>query len=201
MSAQMLQILEDSISLDDLSYDDQKFEKQARAYAESLLLAVATEQATAAMLSSSAFADAERAYDFASRWAKDYSYALVRDINETTRKRLSELFTRARAEGWTRETLVDRIARVFGQQRAEMIATTEVTRAYAQGTDIARQILDESGVSLVHVWRTAADERVCPICAPRDGREQGDGWDQLPPAHVSCRCWTTLEQPRSRRRR
>jgi len=200
LAAQMLQVLEDSISLDDLSYDEQGFEKKARAYAESLLLAVAIDQATAAMLSSAAFADVERAYDFASRWAKDYSYELVRGINETTRKRLQELFTRSRAEGWTRNMLVDRIARVFGPQRAEMIATTEVTRSYSQGTDIARQILDESGLSLVHVWHTAADERVCPICAPRDGREQGDGWDELPPAHVSCRCWTTLEQPRGRRR-
>jgi HK97 family phage portal protein len=200
LAAQMLQVLEDSISLDDLSYDEQGFEKQARAYAESLLLAVAIDQATAAMLSSAAFADVERAYDFASRWAKDYSYELVHGINETTRKRLSELFTRSRAEGWTRNMLVDRIARMFGPQRAEMIATTEITRAYSQGTDIARQILDESGLSLVHVWRTAADERVCPICAPRDGREQGDGWDDLPPAHVRCRCWTTLEQPRRRRR-
>jgi SPP1 gp7 family putative phage head morphogenesis protein len=200
LAAQMLQVLDDSISLDDLSYDEQGFEKQARAYAESLLLAVAIDQATAAMLSSAAFADVEKAYDFASQWAKDYSYELVRGINETTRKRLQELFTRSRAEGWTRNMLVDRIARVFGPQRAEMIATTEVTRAYSQGTEIARQILDESGLSLVHVWRTAADERVCPICAPRDGREQGDGWDELPPAHVRCRCWTTLEQPRRRRR-
>jgi len=200
LASQMLQVLEDSISLDDLSYDEQEFEKKARSYAESLLLAVATEQATAAMLSSSAFADVERAYDFASQWAKDYSYELVRGVNETTRKRLGELFTRARAEGWTREMLVDRIARMFGRQRAEMIATTEVTRAYSQGTEIARQILDDAGVSFVHVWRTAADERVCPICAPRDDHEQGDGWDDLPPAHVGCRCWTTLEQPRRRRR-
>jgi len=201
MAAQMLQILEDSISLDDLSYDEEGFEKKARAYAESLLLAVATEQATAAMLASAAFADVERAYDFASRWAKDYSYELIKGINSTTRSRLSELFVRARSEGWTREMLVDRIARMFGRQRAEVIATTEVTRAYAQGTDIARQILDEAGVSLVHVWQTAADERVCPICAPRNGREQGDGWDELPPAHPSCRCWTTLEETRRRRRR
>ena len=38
------------------------------------------------------------------------------------------------------------------------------------------------------VWRTAADERVCPVCGPLDGQEwPGDAGPQ-PPAHPNCRC-------------
>ena len=46
------------------------------------------------------------------------------------------------------------------------------------------------------VWRTAEDERVCPVCAPLDGKslpitaqfgtESGDFF--VPPLHVNCRC-------------
>jgi len=200
LAAEMLEVLEGSINLDELRYDSERFTEQARRLLEEVLLGVAIDQATAAMLDSVAFADVEREYDFAARWARDYSYELVRGINDTTARQLQNIFARARAESWPREQLVDRIARIFGSSRAEAIATTELTRAYSQGTDIARQIIAESGVELVHVWQTAVDERVCPICAPRHGREQGDGWDSLPPAHVNCRCWTTLEQPKRRRR-
>jgi HK97 family phage portal protein len=200
LSAQMLEILQASVDLDALKYDDEQFQREARLLFEPVLLAVAQDQATAAMLLSVAFSDVEQAYDFAARWAKDYSYELVRGINDTTRKQLQEIFTRSRAESWSREQIVDRIARIFGQVRAEMIAATELTRAYSQGNEIARQIIADAGVELVHVWRTANDERVCPICGPRDGREQGDGWDNRPPAHINCRCWTTLESPKRRGR-
>ena len=81
---------------------------------------------------------------------------------------------------------------VFSSQRAEMIAVTEVTRAFAEGNRAAWQ---ESGVITRMRWETAADELVCPTCAPLQGQlaEVTATFDGglFPPAHPRCRCWIT----------
>jgi hypothetical protein len=69
--------------------------------------------------------------------------------------------------------LVDKLISdyMFSRSRAEAIAQTEVTRAYAWGN---RQAWRESGVVSGMQWVTANDERVCPICAPLGGLRFGD---------------------------
>lgn len=185
---------------EDGEWDAESFARDLRAAVSRAMFAIALDSAVAAMIASAGFADAERAYDFAARWADEYAFGLVKGITETTAQRIRDALEASRRNDWPREMLVERLSRVFGRVRAEMIATTELTRAYSQGTEIARQIMHDFGVERVHVWRTAQDERVCQICGPRNGRAQGDGWDELPPAHVSCRCWTTLERKRRGRR-
>jgi len=37
-------------------------------------------------------------------------------------------------------------------------------------------------------WRTAADERVCPVCGPLAGQEWLADTGPQPPAHANCRC-------------
>lgn len=81
---------------------------------------------------------------------------------------------------------------VFSSQRAEMIAVTEVTRAFAEGNRAAWR---QSGVITRMRWETAADELVCPTCAPlqnqlADLTAEFDG-GLFPPAHPRCRCWIT----------
>lgn len=98
--------------------------------------------------------------------------------------------------GWieTGEALPDLVKRLeptFGRQRAELIASTEVTRAYAEGN---RQAWAEAGIVEKREWRTAADERVCPICGPLHKQQAGlneafEGGIDNPPAHPRCRCW------------
>jgi hypothetical protein len=46
---------------------------------------------------------------------------------------------------------------------------------------------------MVPIWQTSNDERVCPICGPKHGKEITDG--KFPPAHPRCRCWVTYEFP------
>ena len=85
--------------------------------------------------------------------------------------------------------LIDSLAPAFGTQRASLIASTEVTRAFAEANRIA---YDESGVVTAYQWQTAADERVCPICGPLHGKQaqKGQRFNGLfPPAHPNCRCW------------
>lgn len=62
--------------------------------------------------------------------------------------------------------LIDALRPMFDGDRAEMVAVTEVTRAFARGNIIAWR---ESGVVTGMEWATANDERVCPICAPLGG--------------------------------
>jgi hypothetical protein len=52
-----------------------------------------------------------------------------------------------------------------------LIASTEVTRAYAQAQIQAWQA---TGVVRSMQWTTANDERVCPICGPLGGLEFGE---------------------------
>jgi SPP1 gp7 family putative phage head morphogenesis protein len=80
----------------------------------------------------------------------------------------------------------------FSPQRARLIATTEVTRAFAQGKNIAWR---RTGVVERRRWHTGNDELVCEVCQRLDGREVGldEPFDDVgrimyPPAHPRCRC-------------
>jgi SPP1 gp7 family putative phage head morphogenesis protein len=98
--------------------------------------------------------------------------------------------------------LIEDLEPVFGSQRAQLIASTEVTRAYAEAN---QRVYKEAGIRYME-WRAAADELMCPICGALNGQIVGidDKFDQaldeqirtqfrsnfqLPPAHPRCRCW------------
>jgi SPP1 gp7 family putative phage head morphogenesis protein len=95
----------------------------------------------------------------------------------------------------------------LSRNRAELIATTEVTRAYAE---VARLTWAQGGVIQSMRWQTANDDDVCPICRPlnqqvvavvggsfaavdEDGNEIGRV--PRPPAHPRCRCWLSPVAP------
>ncbi|MFA7331035.1 MAG: phage minor head protein [Candidatus Delongbacteria bacterium] len=70
------------------------------------------------------------------------------------------------------------------QQRAELIARSEVMRAYNQG---AVKIEAQVGITRVR-WLTAGDERTCPDCGPLDGKEYNLADLLSQPLHPACRC-------------
>jgi len=71
------------------------------------------------------------------------------------------------------------------QNRIEVIARTEVMRAYNQGRI---HLYRDMKVEKV-IWYTALDERICPVCGPLNG--QVFDLDKIPPipAHPQCRCY------------
>ena len=86
--------------------------------------------------------------------------------------------------------LKKRLIPLFGEKRADLIASTEVTRAYAEGNLTAWK---ETGFTEGKEWVTANDELVCPLCGPLDGEVvpiNGDFSDgtHAPPRHPRCRC-------------
>lgn len=137
------------------------------------------------------------------QWARQYTFDLVSGINRTSERLLQESISAFFDEGLTIGDLRARLAGAFGPIRADLIASTEVTRAAVEGE---RTIIDEligQGVQFEQVWQTSEDEAVCPICRPLDGQRQSVGQSFVhpmtgapyhgPPAHPRCRCWLNHE--------
>lgn len=134
----------------------------------------------------------------AEAWAQSYSYDLISGIDATTRETVANAITAfTNTPGMTNQDILDKLEGTFGAARAQMIAVTEVTRAFSAGEQIYQNMLAEYGIETVRVWLTSEDEKVCPICGFLDLQEveQGDKFvDDAgneydnPPAHVNCRC-------------
>lgn len=145
------------------------------------------------------------AKESAATWAKQYSFALVQRINATTRQRLQDIFAgffrqRGTTVGDLRRLIAPEvndlrvkmrdgsIRLLTSAERARLIATTEVTRAAVAGEKRIIQEVESAGIEMVAIWETQRDDKVCPICRPRQGRARGDGWRDDPPAHPGCYC-------------
>lgn len=119
-------------------------------------------------------------------YAQNHTFALVSGITSTSRAALQDEFTAWIASGQPLPALSDALLPMFGPVRADMIATTEITRVYADSNVIGWR---ELGVD-AQKWQTAVDETVCPICVPRHGKEYQLGDPEgTPPGHIRCRCW------------
>ncbi len=140
--------------------------------------------------------DIDAIIDLAIAWVQEYTFDLVKEITETTARRIAQAIEAFRSTpGMTVGDVEAMLEPTFGAVRAQLITTTEITRAYNQGVMITQSALEKYGLTLKRVWQTASDDRVCDICGPRDGAIEGSSrWDgEPPPAHPGCRCWTTLE--------
>jgi len=137
----------------------------------------------------------------ASKWASEYSFELIKDIDETTTKALQSIFKQfVETPGMTIGNVIELLP--YDEMRSLRIAITEITRTYATAEEIAGKALKEEfpGVKVIKRWFTNNDDRVCPICQPLHNQvvEINEGFsDQgpvaegvpYPPAHVGCRCW------------
>lgn len=157
--------------------------------------------------------DWTRPNENAQAWARQYSFDLVRGLQDTTQaqvqanianlqKDISDFFERPTTLSQLRGNIgkyipdwQDRLGHVWSStERAEMIATTEVTRASVQGDlDSVNFLKSDYGIDMIPVWQTSRDEKVCPICSPLHNKRQGDNWTDPPPAHVNCRCAISFE--------
>lgn len=75
------------------------------------------------------------------------------------------------------------------RRRAEAIARTEIIHAHSEGMLDAFERLGVRELGIMAEWSTAGDNRVCPLCAEREGEvftiDEARG---LIPLHVNCRC-------------
>jgi hypothetical protein len=135
-------------------------------------------------------------------WLSDYVPLTTSRIDQTTANRIKPIIETYRTTpGMTIDDLTAMMRPLSDPARARMIAVTETTRAAAQATVEYQKYLGRAGITMIRVWNTDADEKVCPICSGEafgvklDGMTE-DEWPAEvaggPPAHVNCRCDTSL---------
>lgn len=122
-------------------------------------------------------------------WAVAHTDEILRSLADVTQRGVGQAIARWAENGEPLSALVADIEPFFGRRRAKVIASTEVTRAYYEGTVASYR---QSGVIQKLEWRTARDERVCPQCGPLHGSQTDLGGTfngVTPPYHPRCRCW------------
>lgn len=133
--------------------------------------------------------DATDARTAALAWAREHAGELVQDINGTSRTLVRESVAAWLQTGQPVESLAAILRPAFGEDRADLIAVTETTRALTAGTLASWR---SAGVERYR-WNTSGDERVCPQCGPLDGVTYRVGRGPEPPLHPRCRCWISVE--------
>ncbi len=149
---------------------------------------------------------------FAVQYLYEYSTALIREINKTTRDALRGTLADGFEEGEGIDKLKKRVKDVFATAttaRAEAIARSESIRA---SNTASVEAYRQSGVVSAKEWLTERDDRACPFCLSVDGKfvdldinffkegetiTVGDQTLQVeladvgePPLHTNCRCTT-----------
>ena len=122
-------------------------------------------------------------------WAAVHTEAVVSKITDTSMKAFVQEFESWVQSGDPTSVLIEKLAPYYGEVRAEMIAVTETTRAYARGNV---EFWKETGLVSGFEWRTAEDDAVCVIC---NGKEDENPYSidaDTPPAHVRCLPGSTL---------
>lgn len=124
------------------------------------------------------------------------------DLSATEKTYVDKVIANTMVTPGTTATDIMQQLSMFGQLRASRIAFTEPTRAASQQTLQVRDLARANGISVVRIWNTEKDRRVCNMCIALDGLPD-DQWQavysgdqdisQGAPAHVNCRCDTGLE--------
>ncbi len=123
------------------------------------------------------------------KFLREYTVKLSGEINQTTKKRITQQVKTSIEVGETKQELTDRIDTVLNNpKRARMIAQTESIRAYAEGRmAVGRRLkipykqLQSFQVDAGEVCGMANGEVVSLEQPFRNGL-------QMPPFHPSCRC-------------
>jgi SPP1 gp7 family putative phage head morphogenesis protein len=119
-------------------------------------------------------------------FSKTYQDQWWKALQRTNQRALRTAITRNIKEGGSLRSLTKSLAPTFGKARAQTIASTEVTRLYAEGN---RMGYADAGVEHTE-WRTVADDLVDEVCFSLHGKRWRQGKEKsVPPIHVSCRCW------------
>lgn len=132
--------------------------------------------------------------DRVAAWAADNAAELVTQVTDTTREKLRALIADGIADGLTREEIISDMmdSYSFSEERAALIADTEIGFANSAGSLMGLQEAEDAGVNVKKEW-DATDEP-CPICQgnqavgaiPLDATFPSG--DDAPLAHPNCRC-------------
>lgn len=168
--------------------------RSIQADVEPILVEAYIQQAEALMVRIGIGVDWAGVNTAAANWARLHSETVMRELFNRTYEGVSTLVPQYFEQHWRMSDLSAALERYYSSVRAEMIAVTETTRALVEGEkEIIAALSRESGAEMVPIWMTAHDERVCPLCGPRNEKPITDG--NYPPAHPNCRCGVGYEWP------
>jgi len=87
-------------------------------------------------------------------------------------------------------SIIDSLGRkIPSRRRAEILARTEIIRAHHSANIGEYKAAGILGINVQVEWLTAGDSRVCPKCAPLNGKLFSiDDAEYIIPAHPQCRC-------------
>lgn len=119
------------------------------------------------------------------QWATLHTADVVAQISKTSMDGFLKEFEPWMLSRKPLPELIKALEKYYGPVRAELIAVTETTRAFAQGN---LELWRSTGMVKGWEWVTAMDSKVCEICS----NEKIAGFHSMdalpPPAHPSCRC-------------
>ena len=125
-------------------------------------------------------------------WAQSYTFDLVQGLTRTSENVLRAAIGQYFEQGLSQKELRDALQSTFGPRRARLIAVTETTRAAVEGeSETVRRLEEDDNIMMRPIHQTRFDERVCPICGPRNEKEirpDNETQGQYPPVHPGCRC-------------
>ncbi len=123
--------------------------------------------------------------DQALSWANTQTSLVVSQITKTSMNGFLTEFEPWVNSGEPLDVLIDSLSQYYDPVRAEMIAVTETTRAFAQANiGTWRQFESVTGYDVL----TAEDDITCPICLEEQARNPHALDEPPPPYHVRCRC-------------
>jgi len=159
-------------------------------HAEPILVDFFVSQAIEAMEEVNMAVDVVTLSTDAIQWATNNSEQWLQQAFNKTYEGVNVLVPKAYEEGWTITELAKKLEDYhYSPVRAEMIAITEMTRAHTEGRKATeRHYFEQFGVHRVPIWKTANDEKVCPVCGDEMRLDMPITDDMYPPAHPRCRC-------------
>ena len=126
-------------------------------------------------------------------FAKQYFYTLIRNVDDTTRLAVQKAVTAWIESGEPMSALQAKLTEIFHDAtRAQLIAQTESTRAYAAGSTERYRRADVKKVTWNTVKMPVGDSPgdVCPLCDELEKKGPTPIEEMpVPPRHPGCRCW------------
>lgn len=125
---------------------------------------------------------------------REYVRESMLKIKETSRKRLVALLAIFISGTYSLSWLIEQYVKMVISNRASVIINYESIRIFNIGVV---RISEKSGFVINLIWNTVGDDRVCPICKPRDGLIYPIQYAPAIPAHFGCRCrWAIVVDKR-----
>lgn len=119
------------------------------------------------------------------QWAEQHTAEIVAEISKTSMDGFLAEFEKWLQSGEPLDSLILSLEQYYSPVRAEMIAVTETTRAFAEGNiNVWKETGFVSGFDVV----TARDDVVCPTCIDQYKQNPHKLKADPPPYHVRCRC-------------